>query len=504
MKNIIYCRRSSEDSNHQVLSIESQQNELLSFAEKQNIKVDKVFIESMSAKQPGRPVFAEVIDYIEKYQGATILVWKLDRLARNPVDEGKIKWLLQTKVISKIVTPERIYRPEDNALIASVEFGMANQYIRDLSTNIKRGNKTKLEKGELPGPAPLGYLDNPITKLKTIDPVKGPFIKLAFELYSDGTYSLRMVNSYLFEKGFKTKGGLKLSKAMLHTILQNPFYYGMMRRNGQLYQGKHEPLISKELFDTCQDVLAGKSRPRLQKHFFPVRGFMTCANCGCALTPVTKKGHAYYYCTNGKGNCEQHKKYLRDKAVDLLVANVLNEIKFDEDDIEMAYLAAKEKLQSQGTFNHSQKTGLTKQLKTAQDKLSNLADIISSDPSLKDSLKAKILSLEANIKSFQTQLNQLNEKPQQDPLVTLELTKKTFLQACNASFEYLDADGFKQFEMLKKLLWNLKVKDKNVQCYQFKKPYQLMAEAPKKMNIDEWCPGQESNLHALAGATTSR
>ncbi len=502
MKTIIYCRRSSEDSTHQVLSIESQQNELLSFAEKQNIKVDKIFTESKSASSPGRPVFAEMIAFITTHKEVSLLVWKLDRLARNPVDDGTIKWLLQTKVITKIITPERTYNPEDNALISAVEFGMANQYSRDLATNIKRGNKTKLEKGELPGPAPLGYLDNPITKTKTIDPIKGPFIKKAFELYSDGTYSLRMVNSHLFEKGFKTKGGLKLSKAMLHHILQNPFYYGMMRRNGQLYQGNHEPLISKELFDTCQDVMSGKSRPRKQKHFFPLRGFMNCALCSCALTCVTKKGHAYYYCTNGKGKCEQHKTYLRDKAVDQLVASVLNEIKFDKDDIEMAYEAAKVKLQSRNNFNHSQKTELTKQLKIAQDKLSNLSDIISSDPSLKDSLKPKILSLEADIKSIHNQLTELDTKPQQDPLTTLEQTKKTFLQASNASLDYLEADTFKQFQMLKKLLWNLKLKDQTVQCYQLKQPYQLLANAPKNMNIDEWCRGRDLNPHGLAAIRT--
>jgi hypothetical protein len=101
-----------------------------------------------------------MIKLIEQYPGSIILVWKLDRLARNPVDEGKIKWLLQNKIISKIITPDRIYCPEDNALIASVEFGMANQYILDLSKNVRRGIKAKLEKGGWPNFAPIGYLND--------------------------------------------------------------------------------------------------------------------------------------------------------------------------------------------------------------------------------------------------------------------------------------------------------------------------------------------------------
>ena len=205
--NILYCRKSSEDSNRQVASIDSQKTNLAELAKRDNLAVSKTFTESMSAKQPGRPEFEKMIKLIEQHPGSVILVWKLDRLARNPVDEGKIKWLLQKSIISKIITPERIYSPEDNVLISAVEFGMANQYIRDLSTNVKRGNKTKLEKGELPGPAPFGYVNNIATKKIEIDPIRATQVKQIFELYATGGYSLKDVNNILYEKGLRTKGG---------------------------------------------------------------------------------------------------------------------------------------------------------------------------------------------------------------------------------------------------------------------------------------------------------
>ncbi len=305
---------SSEDSYHQVLSIESQEKELAAFAEKQNIAVDKSFTESMSARKPGRPEFAKLVSLIERNPGSVVLVWKLDRLARNPIDEGKIKWLLQTGIIGKIITPEKTYYPEDNVLVSGVEFSMAAQYSIDLSKNVKRGNRTKLERGEWPNRSPLGYIDNKITKLKEIDPIRGSLVKQAFELYATGGYSLKQVNEILEKQGLNTREGFKVSKALLHKILTQPFYYGTMRSNGQLYPGNHPPLISKTLFDNVQDVLNGKHHPKAQKHFFPLRGFMNCFSCGCALTATTKKGHIYWYCTNGKGNCEQHRKYLRDKA----------------------------------------------------------------------------------------------------------------------------------------------------------------------------------------------
>ncbi len=493
--NILYCRKSSEASDKQVASIDSQKTNLLELAKRDNLAVSKVFTESMSAKEPGRPEFEKMIKLVETKPGSVILVWKLDRLARNPVDEGKIKWLLQNKTISKIITPERIYYPEDNALIASVEFGMANQYIRDLSANVKRGNKTKLEKGELPGPAPLGYLDNPLTKQKTIDPIKSVFIKQAFELYSTGGYSLKQVNNLLYEKGLRTKGGKnKLSRANLHHLFQNPFYHGVIMREGRLYPGAHQPLISSQLFNEVRRVLSGKSRPRAQRHFFPLRGYVSCALCSCSYTATTKKSHVYYYCTNGKGICCQHKKYMRDKKVDELVAKVFNEIKFDEEAVEIAYLAAKEKTIKEAGSLHTQQDELAKKLKTTEQQLRNLIQVISTDPNLTNALKPQILSLEAEGKNIQGQIS--NAKPQtlDEALITLEQTKKAFLQASKASFDYLNGDDFKKFELLKILLWNLKIENQNVQCYQLKQPFQIMSEAPKNMDLNEWLPGKDSNL----------
>jgi site-specific DNA recombinase len=489
MKNIIYCRKSSEASDRQVLSIESQEKEILALAERHQSKVSKIFRESMSAKQPGRPEFEKMIKLIEQNPGSIIFVWKLDRLARNPVDEGKIKWLLQKNVIAKIITPERIYLPNDNALISAVEFGMANQYIRDLSTNVKRGNKTKLEKGELPGPAPIGYLDNLATKKKEIDPVKAPLIKLAFELYATGGYSLKEVNNLVYDKGLRTKGGLRISKSQFDHILRNPFYSGVIKRNDQLYPGQHQPIVSKQLFDDVQNVLSGKSRPRPKTHFFPVRGFMFCHSCGCLLTASIKKGHTYYYCTNGKGKCEQHKKYINKDKADELIAGLFEKLKFKPEEVEIAYAALKEKIQMKGYSSVSKKDQLAQNLKIEQGKLSNLSDIISTDPSMKESLKPKILSLEASIKNIEGQILQLTTQTQEQALTTLEQTKKAFLQACSASFDYLEGNDIKKSNVLKKLLWNAKIENQIVQQYQFKLPFSLMAESPKNLVLSEWLPG---------------
>ena len=242
-------------------------------------------------------------------------------------------------------------------------------------------------------------------------------------------------------------------------------------------------------------VLSGKTRPRPQTHFFPLRGFASCYICGCSYTASLKKGHAYYYCTNGKGNCEQHKKYLTDKKTDELVAKTFEEIKFDQEDIEIAYLAAKEKIQSQAGSSHTDHDELAKKLKSTQEQLANLIKVISTDPSMTNALKPQILNLEAEVKNIQGQI--FNHKPQtlDEALTTLELTKKTFLQASNASFDYLQADDFGKFELNKKLLWNLKLENQNVQCYQFKSPYFFVLQnLQKSLKFRDWLGCQDSDL----------
>jgi len=146
----IYCRKSTEAEDKQVLSMESQIRELTDLAKRLGLRVVGVLTESKSAKAPGRQAFNELLQRIYKGEASGIICWKLDRLARNPIDGGQISWMLQRRVIKHILTADRSYYPEDNVLLMNVEFGMANQFVRDLSRNTKRGLKAKVEKGWLP------------------------------------------------------------------------------------------------------------------------------------------------------------------------------------------------------------------------------------------------------------------------------------------------------------------------------------------------------------------
>ena len=129
IKYLLYARKSSESEDRQVASIKSQIDVLTEMAKKEGLKIIDIISEAKSAKAPGRSEFNEMLARIHKGEAQGIICWKLDRLARNPVDGGSINWMLQEGVIKHIKTHERSYYPTDNVLMMSVEFGMANQFI---------------------------------------------------------------------------------------------------------------------------------------------------------------------------------------------------------------------------------------------------------------------------------------------------------------------------------------------------------------------------------------
>ena len=317
----LYARKSTDVEDKQVLSIDAQLSELRSLAKHEGLQIVVEFVEKQSAKMPGRPVFNDMIRRIIAGEAQGIVCWKIDRLARNPMDGGQISWLLQQSVIQHIQTHDRSFLPADNVLMMSVELGMANQYIRDLSANTKRGQREKARRGEYPGLAPLGYINNPRTKRVEVDRRKAPAVRAAFELYAENESRLEDIAKFLLSRGVKTKGGKPLSKDRVSYMLGNPFYYGHFRYAGEMYEGRHTGIIPKKLFDRVQVVLADRSRPhkRPVNEPQPLCGLFRCGECGASITAenrtkTQKNGnihhYIYYRCTKKIRPCSQ--PHIRD------------------------------------------------------------------------------------------------------------------------------------------------------------------------------------------------
>jgi len=334
----LYARKSTDVEDKQVRSIDDQLAVLRALAQTEGLNIAQEFVERQSAKMPGRPVFDEMIDRIRQGEAQGVVCWNLDRLARNPVDSGQVSWLLQQGVIQVIRTPERSYYSQDSVLLMSVEFGMANQYIRDLSTNTKRGLRQKAKQGHYPSNAPIGYLNNPHTKTIVVDKRKAPVVHRAFELYAENKSRLEDIGRFLYENGVKTKatkmwsGDKPLHKDKVKYLLTNPFYYGHFRYSGEMYEGRHTPIVEKRLFDKVQEVV--KLRGRIQKakkEPTALCRLMKCGECGCSITAeaITKRQkngnvhrYVYYRCTKKRGPCSQ--SYVREEVLNVQLSNLLS------------------------------------------------------------------------------------------------------------------------------------------------------------------------------------
>ena len=487
MKYIIYCRKSTDTEDKQLLSLDAQERELLEIANKNNLEVVKVLKESMSAKNTGRPIFGEMMKMILTGKADAILCWKIDRLARNMVDGGSIIDLLGKGIIKEIRTYESIHLPSENSILLAVNFGSANQYSRDLSVNVKRGNREKLNRGEWPNFAPIGYLNDKLNKTVIVDKVRAKYITKAFDLYSTGGYGINEITAILFNEGFRTRSGKKVYKNQIDRILKNPFYTGLMLRDGKLYPGNHNPLVSQSVFEKIKKVSNDRSRPRPQTHFFPVRGFLKCDNCGCLITASKKKGHDYYYCTNGKKICEESKKgYIREKVLYESISEVFKNLYFSERKIEIMYKSAKERLNSNSDYLNNAIEGLKNELESLRLKENRLLDVFLAEQISKEIYDNKILELQNQKVVIEKQISDLEK---QQPSFTLEPVKNVFLQGNISSKEFLNGDEFKKREVLKNLLWNLTIKDKKIVKIQYKSPFDILAKTPKNGPILEMLRG---------------
>lgn len=340
----LYSRKSTDTEDKQVLSLESQENELMRLAESSKLNVIKTLKESKSAKYPGRPVFNEMIELFKAGKVDAILCWKIDRLTRNPVDGGQIQWLLQNNKIKCIRTFEKNFLPSDNVLLMSIEQGMANQYIRELSTNVKRGLRTRCELGWRPGVSPTGYLNEKHADKKCqcrIDPKRGHVIKQMYEKVANESWSGRKIYRWLKEIDFKTHRGKHLVLANVYLILRNSFYTGQFEfpvGSNQWYTGKHTPIIDKELFDKVQNALNENYIPKTESKEFAFTKLIKCGYCGSGITADEKfkklkdggtNRHVYYFCTRkGKDGCDN--PYINEIELIKELIELMDKVDLDE------------------------------------------------------------------------------------------------------------------------------------------------------------------------------
>ncbi|HRZ29469.1 MAG TPA: recombinase family protein [Candidatus Paceibacterota bacterium] len=225
------------------------------------------------------------------------------------------------------------------------------------------------------------------------DPEKSPFIIKIFEMYSSGNYSLLEIVEEMKKLGLVGNSGRNkpLTKSMIHVILNNPFYYGVMRIKNKIYSHKYKPLISKDLFSRCQSVLLGYHKKPFIYGAKPYmfRGLITCAECGCMITPETSKGHHYYHCTNYK---RVHKKVLYIKEEDLLssIYEFLDSISFEDEQIKEITECLKKTNQDKDQFHQLALSNLHKEYDQIDKRISASFNLLADGKVPQDVFDAKL------------------------------------------------------------------------------------------------------------------
>lgn len=330
MNCFIYCRKSLEDKTRQVQSIDDQMKVMQEQAQTRNLTITKIFTDEKSAGRPYQRVgFQEMMKQLHKGETQVILTWKIDRLSRNPIENGQLSWMLQQGIIKEIVTSDRSYLPEDNVLLFMVEGAMANQYLRDLSKNVKRGMQSRVEKGVFPALAPLGYLNKGINKGQKMiipDPVYFSTLQELWKLMSTGNYQLADLYRIMQDKYPIYKKGKLLAFSSFHRIFHNPFYCGLFKWDGKQHLGTHKPMLTQSEFENIQKHLGKKQKTR-EKHLeFDFKGIFKCGNCNACITAERKKKFVkaentikafdYYRCTRRKRDIVCKEKPLSKKQIE--------------------------------------------------------------------------------------------------------------------------------------------------------------------------------------------
>ena len=291
-----YIRVSTVKQGEHGSSLAEQRDAISAFAGRNGLAIIEWFEETETAAKLGRGEFSRMMAGLKKGKAQGVIYHKIDRGARNLKDWNAIQDLIELGIDVRFAHESLDMNTRGGRLTADLLAVIASDYIRNLREEVRKGIRGRLKQGLYPLGAPLGYVDQGGGKPKIPDPVRAPLVRLAFELYASGRYSLRALAEELERRGLRARSGGKLGISRVNDLLRRPFYIGLIEMKGEIFEGVHEPLVSKTLFDRVQQMLSGKAHASSQKHDFPFRRLLRCSSCSYALIGERQKGHVYYRC----------------------------------------------------------------------------------------------------------------------------------------------------------------------------------------------------------------
>ena len=410
-----YIRVSTAKQGEHGVSLQEQQAAIEAYASNNNLKISRWFEERETAAKRGRAVFARMMTMLRQKKAEGVVIHKIDRSARNLRDWSDLGEMIDGGIEVHFANESLDLNSRGGRLSADIQAVVAADFIRNLSQEARKGMRGRYKQGLYPLPAPIGYVDRGGGKPKSVEPAQGPLVQKMFELYVSGGYTLFELTGRMYELGLRTKNGQAVKKSVIARMLANPFYYGIVRLKGtgEIFEGRHQPLISQALFRAAREVAAQRLNKKKIKHDFLYRRCLRCASCGYNLGGERSKGIVYYRC---------HSRTCPTNAIrdDVVTAELLSRFAaFEMPDDERKYLSglvdeiAQEARQQRDEII----SGLQASLGNVQNRTSRLTDAfldgVLDTQMLQDKQKALLLErneLEGKLRDVQERQNLMVEK----------------------------------------------------------------------------------------------
>lgn len=346
-KAVVYLRVSTDKQADRGLSIPAQRDAIIAYAEREGYKILKEFVDAgESARSADRPQLQEMLSYCKEMDFDAVIVHKLDRLARSTHDHVGIKLILNKTRVKLVSVTENIDESPEGMLMEGVISSFAEYYSRNLGREVLKGMKKRAEEGYWNTRAPMGYrnVSSPgegraVKRWIEIDPETGPVIREAFGRFASGKFSVMEISDWLKNKGVTSRSGREIAVSVLCRLFRRTVYIGEIEWGGIKAKGKHEPLVSRDVFIKVQQVLSehNNGASRNKRHFFVLRGLTWCVECGSRITAekhlkANGKNHSYYRCSKRLENrpVKCGEKYILSNHLEQEVENALMQIVLPE------------------------------------------------------------------------------------------------------------------------------------------------------------------------------
>jgi len=293
-----YVRVSTVKQGERGSSLHEQRTAIEQYAQRYGLVISAWHEEKETAAKRGRTVFNRMLAALENGKASGVIIHKIDRSARNLRDWSDLGELIDRGIEVHFAHESLDLNSRGGRLSADIQAVVASDYIRNLRDEVRKGFYGRLKQGFYPIGAPLGYLDNGSAKAKTPDPLMAPLVRKAFELYATGQHNFKTLRAELTRLGLRNRRGGHISMNGISTMLNNPFYIGIIRikKTDEYFQGNHAPLVQKSLFIRVQQTIKARQKVTGLKHFYTYQKMFRCQMCGYCLIAEQQKGYIYYRC----------------------------------------------------------------------------------------------------------------------------------------------------------------------------------------------------------------